>query len=254
MSAPFYSSSEAAAKAAGAKPSIIYVAPDNKKSRAVSEIDDAEDDGNGPRKRSTMASSASCGDGWGGSCSKPKQPVAFELSSVPGLDLVDPLDVSSIKKLIVFVVLIKCPDQEYNSSSYEKPKWWRVEDGVTFYNIVIGGWKTSVKTAEIDLIRAWDTNVGDRRNIIQVEVGNRPTNDDGRVKELSIIITYKKQASLMRDLAAMDPKHRSVAEAADAAAAESRSLSSPSSSSSVMKSMLWPLTAAAKFTLYGPGQ
>lgn len=234
----------AASASDSARPVITYTVP-AKKGRLASELDADVP----PRKRDSSApSTAEDVD------TRQRQPIAFEISAVPGLDMADAIDAGPLKKLIVFVVLIKCPDGQYNAVGYEKPKWWRVEDGRTFYEVVIGGWKTDVTRDEINQIYGWDLNTGDRRNITDIRVGMRPTNDsNGRHSEIALIISYKKQSNLMRDLAAMDPRHRSVAEAADAAAKAARdgAIANGAPGESMVWKVVEPVVSLARFTLYG---
>ncbi len=204
-------------------PSVMLVPPEAKKSHALDSDETVVPNGK-----------------------RPKELIGFEGTPIQGLQLADQTDREHLKQLAAFVYFIKCPDKDYNSKTFDRPDWWRVEDGGRCYNLVIGGWREDIHREELDFVWAWDSNLNDRRNIVRVSAGMRPSNDDPNKRDISIIIQYKKEMQRARDLSTMGVAHRSVARAADAAAAD---VSEPSS---VVSSVTDAVGSVFSFILHGP--
>lgn len=117
-----------------------------------------------------------------------------------GLAAVDHEDKEFVNQLLVFAITIKCPDKQYDSMSYERPVWSRVEPGTGEYLLLLGGWK-SIGISHLQLIKNFDCQAGDARNIIDVEVVMAAPNTNPHAHDLTIVIRYKTEAQKRRHAA-----------------------------------------------------
>lgn len=137
---------------------------------------------------------------------------------IVGLAGVDEEDKDFVKQLLVYVVTVKCTDKAYDSMSYERPAWVRIEVGVGEYLILFGGWK-SIGITHLKLISNFDCQAGNARNVIDVEVTMAAPNTNPSGSELTLVVRYKTESQKRRQAALQstgdDVHHASESVSAD---------------------------------------
>lgn len=125
----------------------------------------------------------------------------FATDAIPGFEAVDMDDRPAVLDLMTRVLVIKCPDENYDSKVYDRPTDWRVEIDRRTYTLRLIGWHQPIDHTLLVRIMAMDQKEGDARNLVSVAVGESLyTNDPSRVG-LSVIMVYKREALRRRDVA-----------------------------------------------------
>lgn len=128
------------------------------------------------------------------------QQFRLETSGIVGYNGLESEDRSSVTELLAYAITIKCPDKNYDSLAYEKPRWARVETDNGEYVLVLGGWH-SLECRQMSLIWNFDVQAGEARNLVFMEVTLARPNYNRDVLELSLIMRWVGEKERRRRMA-----------------------------------------------------
>lgn len=119
---------------------------------------------------------------------------------IRGFSAVKQDDRDNLVKLIAFVTTLKCQSDDISSSSYDRPKWTRVETSDDAdYTIIFGGWE-SLGASEFIALKHYDPKVGLYRNLVDFEV-RTVKNNVGETEPFALIVRYQGEALRRRRIA-----------------------------------------------------
>jgi len=107
-------------------------------------------------------------------------------------------DRQAVSELMFWAMCVKCTDGNYQSETYSRPKFWRVEKlGSGDYLLILGGWE-ELDLEDLQKIWRWDPQPDGARNIIGMRVLPAPENDPPHSHYMSVSIRYRREEERRR--------------------------------------------------------